>query len=129
MKHTFCTIVLFLGLAGAAAATGEHNHAHEHKPLHGGIVTEAKDMDYELVIKPGLVQLYLRHHGKPVAIAPQATAKLTILAGTEKQEIILQATGNRLEASGTFNLPSGSKVVATVNQPGKPLAVARFVLK
>lgn len=129
MKHTFFTIILSLGLAGAAAAAEEHNHAHEHQPLHGGIVTEAKDMDYELVIKPGLIQLYLRDHGKPVAIVPQATAKLTILSGTDKQEVILQATGDRLEASGTFNLPNGSKAVATINQPGKPLAVARFVLK
>jgi ABC-type nickel/cobalt efflux system permease component RcnA len=39
--------------AGTAHAAGEkHDHAHEHKPLHGGVVVEVKDMDYELVAKP-----------------------------------------------------------------------------
>lgn len=41
-----------LALAGSAFAAGDkHDHAHEHKPLHGGVVVEVKDMDYELVDK------------------------------------------------------------------------------
>lgn len=127
MKRTLCIIAFSLGFAGAASAAGEHNHAHEHNPLHGGIVTEVKDMDYELVIKPNLIRLYLRDHGKPVDIT-KATAKLTILVGTDKQEVSLQAVEDRLEASGTFKLPSGTKAVATVNLPGKSPAVARFVV-
>jgi hypothetical protein len=40
-------------LAGSAFAAGDkHDHAHEHKPLHGGVVVEVKDMDYELVARP-----------------------------------------------------------------------------
>jgi hypothetical protein len=67
-----------LALAGSAAfaAGDKHDHAHEHKPLHGGVVVEVKDMDYELVAKPTVIQLYLRDHGKPADVS-KASAKLT----------------------------------------------------
>ena len=46
-----------LGLAGSAFAAGDkHDHAHEHKPLHGGVVVEV-DMDYELVANATVIQL------------------------------------------------------------------------
>lgn len=38
-----------LAMASSAFAAGDkHDHAHEHKPLHGGVVVEVKDIDYEL---------------------------------------------------------------------------------
>ena len=43
---------LSVGFAGTAFAADGHDHGHAHKPLHGGIVTEVKDVDYELVAKP-----------------------------------------------------------------------------
>ncbi len=42
------------------------------REVHGGDVAEVRDMDYELVAKPAVVQLYLRDHGKP------ATARFTV---------------------------------------------------
>ena len=37
-----------LALASVTAfAAGDHDHAHDHKPLHGGVVTEVRDVDYE----------------------------------------------------------------------------------
>ena len=33
-----------LAFAGSAFATGD-KHDHEHKPLHGGVVVEVKDID------------------------------------------------------------------------------------
>ena len=64
--------------AGASRAGGDHDHAHEHKPLHGGVVVEANDMDFELVAKPGLITLHVRDHGKALKLTG-ASGKLTLL--------------------------------------------------
>lgn len=112
--------------ATAAWAAGDHAHAHEHQPLHGGVVVEARDMDYELVARADRLQLYLRDHGKPVAIAG-ATARLVLLTGADKQEVALAPAGDRLEAMGSFRVAKGTKVVAQVQVAGKTSS-ARFVL-
>ena len=122
----FATIAL--AFAGAAHAAGDkHDHAHEHKPAHGGVVVEVKDMDYELVAKAGAIKLYLRDHGKPADVS-KASAKLTLLTGTEKQEVELKPAGDKLEATGSFKVGPGTKAVALVTINGKP-ATARFTLK
>lgn len=115
------------GTAHAAGAKQDHAHAHDHKPLHGGVVVEVKDMDYELVARPTAIQLYLRDHGKAVTIA-KASAKVTLLTGTEKQEVLLQPAGDKLEATGSFKVGPGTKAVAVVTVDGKP-ATARFTVK
>jgi hypothetical protein len=65
MKPIHLLAAVTFSMSGLAFAAGGHDHGHEHKPLHGGVVSEVKDMDYELVAKPDLIQLYLRDHGKP----------------------------------------------------------------
>ncbi len=127
MKSRIIGAVL-LALAGGALAAGGHDHAHEHKPLHGGVVVEVKDVDYELVAKPDSVQLYLRDHGKPMDVS-KASAKVTLLAGTEKQEVTLAPAGDKLEAKGAFKLPAGTKAVTVVTNNGKTVGTARFTLK
>jgi hypothetical protein len=118
------SVALTLAFANlASAGPGQHDH----KPLHGGVVVEGKEFDYELVARPTLIQLHLRDHGKKVDLA-RATARLTLLSGTEKQEVELKPVGERLEASGSFKLGAGTKVVAVVNVAGKPSTV-RFALK
>ncbi len=126
MQALFASIVL--AMASSAFAAGEHNHAHEHKPLHGGVVVEVKDIDYELVAKPTMIQLHLRDHGKSADIS-KATAKLTLLSGTEKQEVELKPAGDKLEATGSFKVVPGTKVVAIVTIAGKPSGTVRFALK
>ena len=116
-------LILAAGLAGFAQAADKHDHS----PKHGGVVVEAKDADYELVAKPEVIQLYVRDHGKAVDLKG-ASAKLTLLTGTEKQEVTLAATGDRLEARGTFKIAVGTKVVAVVTRPGKPSQTIRFAL-
>ena len=128
MKTQAFLASIALALAGSAFAAGEHNHAHEHKPLHGGLVVEVKDMDYELVAKPTVIQLHLRDHGKPTDVA-KASAKLTLLSGAEKQEVELKPAGDKLEATGTFKVGPGTKVVALVTIAGKPAGTVRFALK
>ena len=128
MKTPTVLASLALALAGSAfAADDKHDHAHEHKPMHGGVVVEVKDMDYELVAKATTIQLFLRDHGKTADVS-KATAKVTLLTGTEKQEVELKPAGDRLEATGSFKVGPGTKAVAVVTVGGKP-ATARFTLK
>ncbi len=117
--------VLALGLTASVQAADRHGH--DHQPLHGGVVAEVKDVDYELVAKPDLVQLYVRDHGKTPDLS-KASAKLVLLAGTEKQEVELKPVGDLLEARGSFKVPAGTKAVAQGTIAGKAFT-ARFVLK
>ena len=124
MKTQALFASITLALAGSAFAAGDK---HDHKPLHGGVAVEVKDMDYELVAKPTVIQLHLRDHGKAADLS-KATAKLTLLTGTEKQEVELKPAGDKLEATGSFKVGPGTKAVAIVTVAGKP-STARFTLK
>jgi hypothetical protein len=124
MKVNALLASITLTLAGSAFAAGDK---HDHKPLHGGVVTEVKDMDFELVAKPSAIQLYLRGHGKSPDLS-KATAKVTLLNGTEKQEVELKPAGDKLEATGSFKVGPGTKAVAVVTIAGKP-ATVRFAIK
>lgn len=128
MKLQALIATIALAAAGIAHAAGEkHDHAHEHKPMHGGVVVEVKDTDYELVAKPAVIQLYLRDHGKATDVS-KASARITLLTGTEKQEVELKPAGDKLEVTGSFKVGPGTKAVAVVTVNGKP-ATARFTLK
>jgi hypothetical protein len=128
--HRLLTTATLL-LASTAWAAGDkpgQPHSHEHRPVHGGVVMEVKDIDYELVAKPTVVQLHLRDHGKPTDIS-KASAKLTLLTGTDKQVVELKPAGNKLEATGSFKVGPGTKAVVVVDVAGRPPATARFTLK
>lgn len=128
MKTKTLLSTVALTLTTTAFAVGDkHEHAHGHKPLHGGVVVEVKDIDYELVAKPTIIQLHLRDHGKPADVS-KATAKITVLSGTEKQEVELKPAGDKLEASGNFKVGSGTKAVAVVSFAGRA-ATVRFIIK
>lgn len=116
-----------LALSGIVHAANKHDHAHEHKPLHGGVVVEVKDVDYELVAGPNAIRIHIRDHGKTADVS-KASAKVTLLTGTEKQEVELKPAGDKLEATGTFKVGPGTKAVAVVTINGKP-ATARFTIK
>jgi hypothetical protein len=128
MKLSKLIATASLIVAAPAFAAGNHDHAHDHEALHGGVVVEVKDVDLELVAKPELIQLHLRDHGKPVDVAG-GSAKLTLLSGTDKQEVELKPAGDKLEARGSFKIGAGTKLVAVVTLPGKPSTTARFTLK
>jgi hypothetical protein len=124
MKFHTLLITSSLFLSGLAWA-GPHDA--DHKPMQGGVLSTVKDVDYELVAKPNVLQLYMRDHGKPVDVS-KTTAKVTLLSGADKQEVDLKPTGDKLEAKGTFKISPGTKVVAQVISAGKTSSV-RFVLK
>jgi hypothetical protein len=114
-------------VALSAASTVFAADTHDHKPRHGGVVASVKEVDYELVAKPAMIQIFVRDHGKPVDVS-KATAKVTLLTGSDKQEVELKPAGDRLEAGGSFKVGAGTKAVAVVTINGKP-ATARFTLK
>lgn len=111
-----------------AFAADKHEHAHDHESLHGGVVVEVKDIDLELVARPDVIQLYLRDHGKPVDVT-SGSGKVTLLSGSEKQDVELKPTADRLEAKGSYKVGPGTKLVAVVTFPGKPSTTTRFALK
>jgi hypothetical protein len=108
---------------GAALAEGDH-----HKPLNGGVVSPGREVDYELVAKPDVIQLYLSDHGKKTDHS-KASAKVTLLSGKDKQEVTLAPAGDKLEAKGSFKVVDGTKVIAVVTRDGKSLGTARFTVK
>jgi hypothetical protein len=58
----------------------------------------------------------------------QGQREVTLLTGTEKQEVDLKPAGDKLEATGSFKVGPGTKAVAVVTINGKA-ATARFTLK
>ncbi|MBH9576581.1 hypothetical protein [Inhella proteolytica] len=115
---------LLLALALPLAQAGG-----DHQPKHGGIVVPTAHMDWELVAKPERITLHASDHGKKASTAG-ATGKLLVLSGKDKTEAVLKPAGDdRLEAEGPFTLGPGTKIVATVQLAGKPVANVRFSLK
>lgn len=129
-KYFRAATILMAGLilAAGAFASGDHKKGHDHKPLHGGVVTEVKDVDYELVIKPDAIDIHVRDHGKPVDLSG-GMAVLTLLVGSDKQEIKLAPAGGKFTVSGKFSAPAGTKAVAIITLRGKPAKSVRFALK
>lgn len=129
MKIAALLATLAWCLAGTANAADDHRHGHEHKPLHGGIVVEANDVDFELVARADAIALFVRDHGKPVS-TQGATARLTLLNGTEKSEAVLVPAGdNKLEAKGVFRVGGGTKAVAAVTLAGRKPVNVRFAIQ
>lgn len=125
MKKLFILAALAISAVGPSLAQKAGDH---HAAQHGGVFVEGKEADYELVAKPALLKLYVSDHGKPKNLAT-VTAKVTLLAGSDKQEVELKPVGDKLEAAGTFKVAPGTKAVAVVTDGGKTLGTARFTLK
>lgn len=121
-------LVLIAALAAAIAGPALAQKADHHAAQHGGVFVEGKEADYELVAKPDVIQLYVNDHGKAKDVS-KASAKVTLLSGSEKQEVELKPAGSFLEAKGSFKVGAGTKAVAVVTDAGKTLGTARFTLK
>jgi hypothetical protein len=114
--------------AQGTAAKGD-GHAHESKAAHGGAVTIVKDVNYELVAKADSLMLYVSDHGKPVSLSG-ASAEVTLLgAAGERIKVALAPAGDRLAATGKFNVAPGTKAVVQVALAGRQPISVRFTLK
>lgn len=118
------TIAAAIALSGASAYAQKDDHG----PKHGGIFVETKALDFEVVAKPDLIQVYVADHGKAVKL-DGAKGKVTLLNGTEKTEVALTPAGDKLEAKGAFKVAKGTKGIASVTLAGKSAASARFEVK
>ena len=119
------TILLAAVVALAAPAFAGKD---DHTTKHGGIFVETKALDFEIVAKPALIQVFVADHGKPVKL-DGAKGKVTLLNGSEKTDVELIPAGDRLEAKGAFKVAKGTKGIASVTLAGKSAAVARFEVK
>jgi hypothetical protein len=120
---------ILLAALAAAALPAHAGPGHDLKPKHGGQVQEVKDVTFELVARDGKLVLHLDDHGKPVP-TKGASARATVLAGTDKREVALVPAGeNRLETQDAVQLPPGARLAMVVNLPGKPAMTVRFALK
>jgi hypothetical protein len=99
-KSRHIAFVLAFALIAAPTAFAAGGHGDDHKPKFGGIVSEGKAFDAELVAKPDLVTVYL---------AP--------------------ADDTKLEAKGKFNVASGTKAVVVITPEGKTASTLRFTIK
>ena len=109
-----------LSLPTAALAHAEHG-----QPQFGGVVAEAGEAQFEIVGKDGKLVVHVTNHGAPLDTVG-ATGKLTVLSGTNKQDIQLKpAGGNRLEGAGSY--AAGAKLLLQVQLPGKKPLQARAV--
>ena len=84
--------------------------------------------DWEIVAKPELLQIFISDHGIPFQLKG-ATAKITLLNGTEKSEAELVPDGDKMQATGSFKVSKGTKGIAVLTLAGKPPATARFEMK
>ncbi|MGA0810657.1 MAG: hypothetical protein ACO3PA_06575, partial [Burkholderiaceae bacterium] len=79
---------------------------------------------YELLIKDGQALLFVTDHGKPVSLSG-ATAKLTILEGSKRTDIVLSPSGESLSAKTTIKPSAGAKAVVQLRVAGKS-STAKF---
>jgi hypothetical protein len=113
-------------LALAIALVSLNALAHGPGPAqHGGFVSEAGDLAFELVPDGPGVALYVTDHGKVIDVS-QFRGKLTVLNGKEKSEAPLKpSTGNKLLAS-PIQMGAGAKAVATVTTANGKTVTVRF---
>ena len=114
----------------AMALPAGAQHAHDHKPRHGGIVKETAGQVYELVVTPSAIAVWVSDEAdKPVGTAG-ATATLTLIDSGSRVEVPLApAGGNRLAATGTFAVKKGMAALLKVAVGGKEIARLRYTLK
>lgn len=124
MKKLWTAIAL-----GASFALVHPALAHSEKPRHGGVVAEAKDLNFELTHEGGKAVVYILDHGQPVLTA-KASGKLMVLNGTERTEVDLQPAGeNRLASTADVPLGKGAKAIASLSLDENNKVSVRFAVK
>ncbi len=121
MKPLFSVFTL-LALLTAAPAFAHMDHG---KPQFGGVVAEAGMAQFEIVSSGNEIIVHVTQHGEPINTAT-ATAKLWVLDGASKSEMVLKPAGGNL-FKGTGKLPSGAKLMLNANWPAQKPLQARAV--
>jgi hypothetical protein len=114
-------------LASAVLSAGAL--AHTAKPKHGGVVSTASDLTFELVIEGDTATIYVEDHGKPASTDDVVSGTLTILRGTEKSTFPIRPAGDNTLAAKGVKAAKGARVVAVLNTILKTTITVRFVLR
>lgn len=105
-------------------------HAHDHKPRHGGIVREANDFVYELEATPTRITVWVTDEANKPVPTTGSSATLALIDSGKRADIALVPAGeNRLAATGTFALRPGMGALLEVSVGGKTVAKLRYTLK
>ena len=124
MMKKMLTLVVLACSALSFSPAFAHGDA---KARHGGVVTIASDLSFELVAVGGNAVIYVEDHGKPMTPTGMK-GKLTVLQGGNKSDAELVVAGDKLEAKG-IKLSPGAKVVAALVTPAAKAITVRFTVK
>jgi hypothetical protein len=128
MKKQMALVAMRVAMTVAVAVSG-NALAHGDMPKHGGTLSSASDMNFELVNKDGKATVYVSDHGKPVDTSG-ATGKLTVLNGKDKTEVSLEGAGeSTLASKEDAKLAKGSKAIAAITFSDKKVMNVRFAVK
>jgi hypothetical protein len=114
---------------GPSAAAPGHDHAAHAKPRHGGLVKDAGELSYELLVTPNRIDVWVEEHGKPTGTSG-STARLTLIDSGNRTEVTLAPVApNRFEAQGSFPVKKGMTALLQVAVGGKEIAKIRYTLR
>lgn len=115
-RYTSLLGAVLFTFATPAFAGGEHHH----QGRHGGIVVDNGHHHFEVVLKDGIVDVYVEggENRQPEDVKG-AKAKATILSLGQKEVIVLTPDlANSLKGTGAFKAVKGTTAVITVTIPG-----------
>ena len=126
MKYITLVLGIVLALSSPAIAQG---NKHSHAGKHGGKVVESGHHHLEIIVKDGMIQIYVDgEDGKPEDVK-NAKAKATILSEGKKQDVTLNPDeANTLKGTGAFKAIKGTTIVITLTMPGHAPEQARVKL-
>lgn len=107
------------------AAADKHE---ESKPRHGGVVTEVNEVDYELVARGGNLVIHVSDHGKPVSTKGWS-GKIATVGGDKASAELAPSGENLMQSKGPLQVKPGSRLLATIQAPGKKPIQVRFTAK
>ena len=126
-RVAFLAILSILSIGRGQVEAADHMHQ-EVKARHGGAVVEVSDVEYELVRRDGALVIHVSDHGK--AISTQGWSGSIAILGGEKGSAELAPGGeNLLAVKGALKAPPGTRLLATINAPGKKPIQIRFTVK
>lgn len=113
-----------------------HDHGHENaaehakhhpKPSHGGVVLEMDEHHGELVIKDGMMSLYMSDHdGKPASAKDfSATAMILTATGRQGPVNLAPSDGNKLTSADKIKTGAGTRIIITLKDPHGHMTQAR----
>lgn len=103
--------------------------AHGAAAKHGGVVSSAGDLAFELVAEDGKAVLYVEDHGRALPTR-EASGKLTVLHGKKKSVTTLEpGEDNTLTSTDPVKLSKGAKAVASITLAGREPISVRFSVK